>query len=232
MREILRGSALKRVALTTALGAVVVAAVLGIVALLGGGFGDTEGKILTTSLLVTAAAVVSLACAVALEAGRLGRLPYAGIAASLVSFAMFIAGIWVEIRTDAYWKAAITLLLIALAIAHSGLLDLARLSRLWPLRAAQILTALAAVLIVIAMWAEIDAEGYWRGTGVVLVLFAAATVAVPILHRMADIPPDDEAHRAVPAVVACPFCGSSVAGIAGSAITCSACDRRWRVEPV
>ena len=60
MRDLLRGSALKRVALMTALGAVAVAAVLGIIALLGGGFGDTEGKVHTTSLLVTAAAFIAL----------------------------------------------------------------------------------------------------------------------------------------------------------------------------
>lgn len=222
-------SALKRIALITALAAVGVAAVLGIVALLGAGFGDTQLKILTTSLLVTASAVVALACAMAREAGRLGRLPHVGIAASVAGFAMMIVGLWTEPGADPYWKSAVTLLVASLAIAHAGLLDLARLPRPWPVRTAQILTGLAGLLIVVALWAEIDNEAYWRSAGVVMVLFAAGTVAVPILHRMAGIPAGSA--EPAPEVTCCPFCGGAASARPGEAVDCLACGRRWRVVP-
>ncbi|MHC5012828.1 MAG: hypothetical protein ACYTG6_18100, partial [Planctomycetota bacterium] len=88
---------MKRAALTTALVAVAVSAALGVYALVGGSFGDTAGKVLGTSMLVTAAAVVALAAAIALESGRLGKLPYLGVAAAVGGFGMFVVGVWVDL---------------------------------------------------------------------------------------------------------------------------------------
>ena len=73
---------MKRAALTIALVSVSVWAVLAVFALIGGGFGDTQWKIVASSMLVTAGAVVAMACAIPLHTGRLSLLPYVGIAAS------------------------------------------------------------------------------------------------------------------------------------------------------
>jgi hypothetical protein len=222
---------MKRAALTTALVAVALSAALGVYALVGGGFGDTEGKVLGTSLLVTAAAVIALAAAVALEGGRLGRLPYLGVAAAIAGFGMLVVGVWAELDVDAYLRTAFTLVVVSLAVGYMGLIGLARLPgrQQWTVTAAYVLAGVAAGMIAAAIWFEPPAEAYWRGGGVVFILLAAATVTVPILHRMADIPGPVSRGESAP-ITHCPFCGASATGIAGSPVHCPACGRDWSVE--
>jgi hypothetical protein len=221
---------MRRVALTTALVAVGVSALLGVYALVGGAFGDTEGKVLGTALLVTAAAVVALAAAVALESGRLGRLPYLGVASAISGFGMLVVGVWAELDADQYLRPAVTLVVVSLACGYMGLIGLARLPgrQQWTVAAAYVLAGLAAAMIIAALWIEPPSEAYWRGGGVVFILLAAATVTVPILHRMADIPVPGAGPAS--AVAHCPFCGAAVSGPPGTDLSCSECLRTWRVE--
>jgi len=221
---------MKRAALTTALVAVAVSAALGVYALVGGSFGDTEGKILGTAMLVTAAAIIALAAAMALESGRLGWLPYVGVAAAIVGFGMLIFGMWIEIDVDPFVRAAGTLIVVSLMTGYMGLIGLARLPgrQQWTVAGAHTLAAASAALVIAAIWVEPSSDVYWRAGGVVFVLFAAATVTVPILHRMADIP--EPSAGVSPEVSHCPFCGAPVSGAAGSRIRCAACGRDWVVE--
>ena len=221
---------MRRAALTTALVAVGVSAALGVYALVGGAFGTTEGKVLGTSLLVTAAAVVALAAAVALESGRLGRLPPVGVAAAISGFGMLVVGVWAELDVDPYLRLAITFVVVSLACGYMGLIGLARLPgrQQWTVTAAYTLAGLAAGMIIVALWIEPPSEAYWRGGGVVFILLAAATVTVPILHRMADIPPPSTGPAT--AVTRCPFCGEAVSGSPGADVHCPKCLRTWRVD--
>jgi hypothetical protein len=219
---------MKRVALIVALVAIALSAALGVYALVGGTFGDTEGKLLGTSLLVTAAAIVALAAAVALESGNLGKLPYLGIGAAIAGFGMLVVGVWVEVDADGYLRVAGTLIIVSLMFGHMGLIELARLPRpqQWVVVATHLLAVAATGVIVGAIWFESSSSLYWRAGGVVFVLFAAATVTVPILHRIADIPePSAEGS-----VIRCPFCGHQVSGAVGARILCEGCSRAWRVE--
>jgi hypothetical protein len=218
---------MRRIALAIALGAVTISAGLGVFALVGGTFGDVHGKILGTSLLVTAAASVALAAAVTLEQGRSRILPYLGIWCSIIGFGMLIIEVWAEIGGKAFWKTALSLILIAVAAAVIAILGLARLptGRQWVQMGGQILAAVAAVLLMAEMWSEIDNEVSRRATGVVFVLLAGAMVAVPVLHGMADIPPDG----VDPEVHYCPFCGERATGALRMDLRCGGCGRRFVV---
>lgn len=221
---------MRRVALTTALVAVGVSSTLGVYALVGGAFGDTEGKVLGTSLLVTAAAVVALASAVALESGRLGLLPYVGVGAAISGFGMLVVGVWAELDVDPYLRLAITFVVASLACGYMGLIGLARLPgrQQWTVAAAYTLAGLSAGMIIAALWIEPPSGVYWRVGGVVFILLAAATVTVPILHRMADIPAPSSGPAG--AVTHCPFCGAAVSGPPGANLYCPECRRTWRVD--
>ncbi len=222
---------MKRAALIITLASVAIWAVLAVVALLGAGFGDTQWKIVTSSMLVTGGAIIAMGCATPLHSGRLGLLPYVGIAASVGGFGLMTLGVWADFSWDAAFKAAISLVIVAVAIGAIGLIDAARLHarHQWLVATTQTLVGFAGALLITAVWGEIDNEMFWRLTGVVLVLTAAAVVAVPILHRLADIPPD--AAPAAQAVAACPFCARELHGPLASRITCGECGRSFRVLP-
>ncbi|MCJ7726802.1 MAG: hypothetical protein MUP76_10500 [Acidimicrobiia bacterium] len=220
---------MRRAALIVTLVSVGIWAIIAIFALLGGGFGDTQWKILASSMLVTAAAAVAMASAVPLHAGRLGAIPWIGIGASVVGFGMVILGLWAETSWDGAAKIAGSLVVAAVAVGAIGLIDGARVrsGHRWVVMASQGLVALAAAMVISAIWGEFGNSLFWRLTGVVLVLTAAAVVSVPILHRMADIPAGerDDARR----VSACPFCAAAVDGPLASQITCPACGNHFRV---
>ena len=83
------------------------------------------------------------------------------------------------------------------------------------------LNALLTALVVYAIWAEPDEGGFWRFTGTVAILVAAATIAIPVLHRLGPAAPSfqpAEAAAAAEAVEAaaalaaryCPRCGAGL----------------------
>jgi hypothetical protein len=222
--------------LVIALASVIVWTALALVALVAGSFGQVQGKILGSSMLATAAAVVGLACAVPIASRRLGFLPYVGIAASAVGFGLMILGIWIEGARDTWLKTAFTFVILAVAVAMAGLVGEARLRdrhrRIIPI--AQVLIGCGAALLTAALWGEIDSEAFWRGSGVVLVLMAAAVVSVPILHRMSGLSKSripGEEKPAAARLVACPFCTYALDGEMGSPVHCEQCGRSFTVEP-
>jgi hypothetical protein len=220
----------RRVALIITLTSVGILAVAAIFALVGGAMGDTEWKIVITSLLVTAAAAVALGCAVPIHDGRLGWLPYLGIAASAGGFGLLILGIWAEETWDAALKLAVSFVILSVAIAMVGLVDAARVHRRHRsvVVASQGLTGLGGAMLIAAVWGEIGNDLFWRATAVVLVLTAAVAVAVPILHKLAGIPPhSDRAHERM--IEHCPYCGAPTHGPHATRLVCDSCGESFRV---
>jgi hypothetical protein len=203
---------------------IAVNAAIAVFVLLSGDIGDTEGKILITSLLATGTAVVGMVLAPALTARRLGPVPAIGLAAAVIGFGLVTVGLWAEIDLVGFGRTMGSVYLIAVAAALACLLSG------WPITgrgawvgiAAYTLVALVAGSLLAAIWFEIDSSGFWRGFAVLAVLLAAASLATPILHRAAR-PAGREPYSH------CPFCGSGVAGSSGAEITCSSCGRRYRV---
>jgi len=205
---------------------IVANAALAIVALLSGDIGDTEAKILGTSLLATACAVLAMMCAPALADHRLGAVPHLGIAGAIVGFGLVTAALWTE-DIGAVWlgRTAATAFVVAVAAALACLLSAwkVRGAGAWVGGAANLLIVVTAGMILAAVWTDIAGSGYWRMFSVAAVLLAAAALAVPVLHRGAPEPAGDPITR-------CPFCGNAIEGTAGAAIACPSCGRRYRVR--
>lgn len=223
---------IRRVGLGLFFASVACNAAIAIYALVAPGFGDTEGRILGTSLYVTAAVLLVLACEPALERGLVAPIPLAASICGTLGFALLIAILWLgDDPPELMLKLMGTAITAALAGTLVSLLALARLSdRFTRVRtAAYGLAGLAAAMITVMIWAEPAGGPYPRALGVVLVALAALVVTIPVLHRLGRAEPSPAAPPSGTRVAFCPGCGERLPSTADPSFTCDACGRAFTV---
>lgn len=218
---------MRRIALRLCLASITASAVVGIVILLSAGeMGATEGRILATTLCLSGASVLGMACAPAVERRRLGWVPRAALLASVLAGALGIVSVWAEpIRSEAWWKMLGSVCVLAGCGAHASLLSLAQPSRrhAWLRPAAYACVSVLCAWVLAMIWMEAEGDLGWRVMGALAILLAALTLLVPLVRRMA---PDAPAASELPQARHCPACGAALAE-PGS---CVACGARFRVE--
>jgi hypothetical protein len=172
---------------------VAVSALLGILAILIGNFGDFEFKILMTTLTISGASLCGLCCGAAIEMRGKQVIPLAGILTAIVAAILTVIGIWAEPNSETFWKSIATAGIFAVAFSHLSLLMLARLSEkyAWAMPAAYGLVLAVAFLLNGLLWEEWTGETLFRLVGVAAILDGAITILIPIFHRLSqdDIPP-------------------------------------------
>jgi len=201
-------------------------AALAVAILALGRMGQTEGRILGTSMLATTTALLAMVQLPAVRDRRIGISPIIGITACGIGFVIVTAGIWTDGFSEFWGRTAGTAYTVAVAGAVAVILTS------WPIRgrakwvgtAAPILVVITAVMILGGIWFEFDSEAYWRSFGVVAVLLAATGLAVPVLHRGSVI------EEGPSWIGYCPFCGSDLNEAAGTSITCKSCSQRFSVS--
>ena len=216
----------RRSVLRTILALVAANAVLGVFILLGGDMGETEGKVLATSLLVTLGVTLGLVCAPAATAGRARVWPRLGMAAAAVATVAFVISVWSDSQSALLRTGGVALsygVAAALVSVLSAWPGTGRLA--WMGGAATALASVGATMVSAGIVFEIGAEGYWRLFGVAMVLLASAAIATPIVHRMGPAAGVDSDHRH------CPYCGSPAAGHHGQVTHCPHCGRSFVVRP-
>jgi hypothetical protein len=168
---------MRRIALSAFFVSVAVNAALGIYAVLAPEFGDTQGKILGTSLCVTGAALLALACEPAWERRLLGSAPYLGTALGAVGFGLAIGGIWAEAESDTFLRVMASAFTIAVVCTVASLLVLSRPApgHEWVFAATFGLLVLAGAAITVAIW--LADEGPGRALGSMWTIVGAAAVA-------------------------------------------------------
>ena len=156
------GYRLRRIGLGVFFASVAVNAGLGIYALLMPHFGPTQRNILLTSLCVTGAVLLALACEPAWERRLLEPVPFVGTLAGTVAFAGAIAGIWTSPTGEAFDKVLASMFVVAIACAVASLLELARShGRLLVRRVLTVtvgLLALAALGWIVAIWVGLGTD--------------------------------------------------------------------------
>ena len=224
---------LKRVFLRTFIATVVASAMIGIFVFLFGDFGETEMRILATTLTISYFSVTSLACAAAFEKRKAGRLAPAGIGVSIVGFLVFMPGIWVQdYEWEAYGKLMLILGIFAFSIAQACLLALVPLGRSarWIFFAVvAVIFALASLISAMVVF-ETHHEWLRRIAGVLGILDGCGSLVIPVLHKLGGKSAETVTDGSLDRIeLACPRCGRrDVYGV--GAIKCRECSLEIRVE--
>ncbi len=161
-------------------------ALLAIGILLFGRFGETEGRILGTTIFLAFFGLLSLPAAILLDQERHRRLAALLFALSVASLALATTGIWVGDPPEALGKLTATMIAFGLAAAQTGALAARRReddTRLLHLLFAGS-TALAFVLAAVgstALWAEVDSQLLLRMFGAAVVLDVLLVALQPVL---------------------------------------------------
>jgi len=182
---------LRRIFLLGAATLMCVAALGAIVAILGGDFGDTEGKFfstLATAFVAGSAAIAGIACLERSVARPFGVL---GVGLALVGFVLWTEQIWKQHHSDDYWKLLGLILiwtLVVLLVTTTRLMTRSPqlLRRLYPATAA---AAVGAGLTVSVMVLRESGDG-WQLFAVLLVLALLGEMLTPILQRFVATPSD------------------------------------------
>lgn len=179
-------------------------AALGILALLAGDFGQTEAKILVTSVLVSAAALSVLVNGAPIQQRSLWPIPAIAAASAAAAFGLLIVLMWAEIDNDVPLKTVGTALVIGAAGTLAGLLQLIELRprHQWAKLVNDGLISILALSVVWGIWAEPSGTWYARAIGVESILVAATTLAIPILWRFGRAIPADGDERPVSSLAA------------------------------
>ena len=175
---------LRRVFLLGAAALASVAALVAIVTVVSGDFGETEGKIfatIATTFVAGSALVAGLALLGRRESPFLG---YAGIGLALTGFVLWSAQIWGEFAGDRYWKlvGVLTAWSVAVLIVTTNRLMLSSPSLVRVLYPATGAAAGGAALVVTVMILRENGDG-WQLFAVLLILALLAEVLAPILER-------------------------------------------------
>lgn len=180
----------QKVLLRVFLASIAVNALLGIWALLAGEFGETQGKVLATSLMVSAGMLSVLINGAPLQRRVLWPVPAVAAVAGAATFALFIVLMWAEVDSEDPLKLGFSGLVVAAGGTLAGLLALFRLRpEHAPVQLVTLgLIALLVVTVLVGIWGEIDGSWYGRTVGVESVLVAAFSLAVPVLWRFGARP--------------------------------------------
>jgi hypothetical protein len=179
----------KRILLVAALASLSATAAIAIVVLLFGDFGETEWRILGTTLAISLYSLLSLPGAILLERRVAEPLGWATIALAGAGFVLALVAIWGADDSETAWKLVGTTTAFAAAATQvSALTSRRRDDDTLTLRgvylAAVSLAALLALLAGFAIWKEIDSEGFYRMLGALAVLDVFLIILQPLLRRL------------------------------------------------
>jgi hypothetical protein len=188
----------RRIAIWTVIISLVVTALIGIYTIVGGEFGETQGKVMLTTLAVAGFSILAL-CHLAVFGRDVKVFGWVGIGTSGVALGLAATLIWWNWSDMMYQPSDLYLnltksfavsALVAVSLAHANLMLLLQNSSLRWIRTA-LSVALVFITIVPALVIPVlltdgtfppmsFQDVYWRFFGVILILDALATIALPV----------------------------------------------------
>ncbi len=188
----------RRIAVWTVIVSLVITAAIGIYTVVSGTFGETQSKVMLTTLAVAGFSVLAL-CHLAVFGRDVKIMGWIGIGTSGVALILAVILTWwtwdqaMYQPTDLYLnitKSFAATTLVAVSLAHANLMLLLQSA---PLRWIRLALNVALVLIAIVPTLVIPViltdgnfppqsfqDVYWRFFGVILILDALATIALPV----------------------------------------------------
>lgn len=179
-----------RILLKIFIGFLTLTALIAIGCVLMGEFGEFQLKILATTFSVSAASICAMACAAFIERRHimpLGILGILGILLSVLAAGLVVFGVWIEVDIGGYWKFTFTTIVSAIGFGYALLLTLPNLkpAHSWTQYAACACIGIVSLMVIVAVWAEIDFEGYYRLLAVISIIMVLFTLLIPILMKFA-----------------------------------------------
>jgi len=177
---------IRRILLWGFIGFLSLTALIAVFSILSHQFGDTQLKVIFTTLTISGTSICAMCCAAFIEKKGMNVFCWIGISSAVAAAALTIFGIWMEIEKDDYWKTAGTLIVAAVAFAQTFLLlipDLAAAHR-WTRSVFILFITILALQIIYAVWAEVDKDEYYRGIAVVSILVVLMTLVIPICSKL------------------------------------------------
>ena len=161
-------------------------ALISIISILFGNFGDFEIKILVTTTVIAFFSIACMGCALYAEKNRQPIPAALGAGIGLVAAVLIIIGAWAETRSDEYWKTTFVFSVFGIAAAHYFLLASVKLKKghHWVTTTALIGILCNALSISLAVIYEVDEEFILKTIAVFSILSALVTLIIPILYRI------------------------------------------------
>ena len=180
---------LRRPLLVAAIGALSLTALIAIIALLAGNFGDTELRILATTGGFGLSSLLAMRGTALLDQRRHVALGRTVAAVSALSFLCLLWILWIDDDSEAAWKSYVCTIAIAAALAQiAGMLSSTRSGDPPSIRplilAAGATAAVVAGMACGAALGEVSRAGYYRFFGVVVVLDAFLVALQPVVRRL------------------------------------------------
>ncbi|HWL61026.1 MAG TPA: hypothetical protein VNQ48_09110, partial [Microbacteriaceae bacterium] len=184
---------IRRAAIIVVIASLVIAALLGIISLIGGTFGDLQGKILLTTLTIGLFGITIL-CHLAIVSRAARVVGYVGLVASLAAIVPPLTLIWTPWEllgsSDGWWRAFGVLTVLAVSLAQTNLL-LLLVAR--PQRAVRVILVatlammtIVAIMIILPILTDGDIPGragddYWRWFAAIAILDVLGTITLPVI---------------------------------------------------
>jgi hypothetical protein len=190
-------SILRRVIVGVIIGSFSLAALGGIIALLGGELNETAWRVLSTTAIVGAFSVAVLCC-VALVGRRLQPFGFIGAAVSIVTAGFAIAIVWSEWGwPDELWQITWSGIAMTAAFSLASLLlllaDRDRSAVRVGLITTLVLFAVVLGMVLYVIWwpDRVDSEVFPRVLGIAAILAALGAVVVPVISLLLRDRPSD-----------------------------------------
>jgi hypothetical protein len=182
----------RRIAIIAIIVSLSLTALIGIITLLSGDFGETQGKVLLTTLILAGFSITVL-CHLAVVGRALRVVGFVGFAVSAVALVAGLILIWSDLSdSEGVWKTFGVFGILSFSFAHANLLLLLGQRRNTVVRALLYTTVaiigVVALMICLPILTDGDIPGsngdwYWRLLGVVAILDVLGTIVLPITGR-------------------------------------------------
>lgn len=180
----------KKYFLRTLIVALVVSAIIGIVIFLVGDFGETEIKLLFTTLAIGGFSLTGLSSSTIHTHREFKLFAVTGMLVSVIGFLMTIIAIWEIVDPDDMWQTVLVFVILALSIAHVSLLFQIRPKSKnikYTLIGTIVFISIVALMLIKSTINKFEEnEFYFRLLGVFAILDVLGTIATPILNRITE----------------------------------------------
>ena len=167
-------------------------ALIGIIIFLFGKFGETEEKIITTTISIGVSSVTGLCCSTIFFKDKLKSLSITGMLASFAFLVIIVVTIWGNFKNHELEKYLGTSVILTITFSQSSLLLLAKNTNKLVrnvLIATLIFISVVAIMLLITLWnGKINNEFFYRLLGVFAILDVLGTIVTLILSKTGKPP--------------------------------------------